>query len=178
MSGQLGLFGAHVPSLEGVDRIRLAASYGGESIATTSSVKRPHLHDGSLWVYVGGGRAGSSVFRLVPVDEFDGTLTTYGQRTGTAEAAEAARNDPMGFYHGMLVKFGRENYVLCGPEIMLEGCIFSEAWAEERTRIGNTPSDDEDEDGEGELFDGFDDDGRTAIGNQWDDDNDESEDAA
>jgi hypothetical protein len=32
------------------------------------------------------------------------------------DAAEAARNDPLGFYPGMVVKSGKEHYVLSGPE--------------------------------------------------------------
>lgn len=46
-----------------------------------------------------------------------GTPTTYHGKTGTAEGAEAARNDPMGFYHGMTVKQGCESFVLCGPPV-------------------------------------------------------------
>jgi hypothetical protein len=48
---------------------------------------------------------------------FSGPPTTYAARTGTFEAAEAARNDCMGFYHGVTVKYGREPFVLCGPPL-------------------------------------------------------------
>jgi hypothetical protein len=48
---------------------------------------------------------------------FIGTPTTYAARTGTADAAEAARNDPYGFYHGMAVKHGSEAFVLSGPPL-------------------------------------------------------------
>jgi hypothetical protein len=44
-------------------------------------------------------------------------MTTYGEKTDTAEAAEAARNDPNGFYHGMAITHGLESFVLCGPPI-------------------------------------------------------------
>jgi hypothetical protein len=44
---------------------------------------------------------------------FTGSPTTYHDKTGTTEAAEAARNDPNGFYHGMKVTFASAAYILC-----------------------------------------------------------------
>jgi hypothetical protein len=48
---------------------------------------------------------------------FTGKTTTYSEKTDRAEDAEAARNDPNGFYHGMTIKHGGESFVLCGPPI-------------------------------------------------------------
>jgi hypothetical protein len=48
---------------------------------------------------------------------FTGTTATYGEKTDKAEDAEAARNNPNGFYHGMTIMHGGENFVLCGPPI-------------------------------------------------------------
>jgi hypothetical protein len=56
-------------------------------------------------------------YRLVPAKAFAGPMTTYAEKTDRAEAAEAARNDPTGFYHGMTIKHGKEIFVLCGPPI-------------------------------------------------------------
>jgi hypothetical protein len=43
---------------------------------------------------------------------------SYANKIGTAENAEAARNDPNGFYHGMIVKQGQETFVLSGPPVV------------------------------------------------------------
>ena len=59
----------------------------------------------------------------MPVRLFNGAPTSYGDKTGTADAAETARNDPMGFYHGMLVKCGKEQYALCGPEVRFVAAV-------------------------------------------------------
>jgi len=48
---------------------------------------------------------------------FSGTPTNYRDKTGAAEGAAAARNDPNGFYDHMTVKHGGQEFVLCGPEV-------------------------------------------------------------
>jgi hypothetical protein len=50
---------------------------------------------------------------------FNGTPTNYRDKTGTSECAEAARNDPNGFYDRMTVKHGGQEFVLCGPEVQI-----------------------------------------------------------
>jgi hypothetical protein len=55
----------------------------------------------------------------VPVACLHGTPTNYRDKTGTAEGAEAARNDPNGFYDRMTVKHGGQQFVLCGPEVQI-----------------------------------------------------------
>ena len=60
----------------------------------------------------------AEAYQLIPLKAFRGTATTYAEKTGTAENAEAARNDPNGFYHGMTVQQGRETFVLFGPPVV------------------------------------------------------------
>jgi len=100
-------------------------SYSADRIAGGQPVRRPFQHDGALWVctsITGSGLTSSGTteheaYRIMPERMFNGTPTTYGTRTGTSETAEAARNDPNGFYHGVTVKHGRETFVLCGPPL-------------------------------------------------------------
>lgn len=95
------------------------ASYSGDTIAMESKVRRPFRHAGSLWTCVGssgrGGTEQAECYRLTHLKMFTGRTTTYHEKTGTADGAEAARNDPNGFYDRMLVKNGKESYVLIGP---------------------------------------------------------------
>lgn len=100
-------------------------SYSADRIASGQPIRKPFQHDGALWVctsITGSGLtvSGSSeheAYRLVPGRVFAGTPTTYGARTGDLAAAESARNDPNGFYHGVAVKYGRDAFVLCGPPL-------------------------------------------------------------
>jgi len=65
-----------------------------------------------------GGTEQAEAYQLIPAKAFTGTPTSYGEKIGTAENAEAARNDPNGFYHGMIVKQGQETFVIVGPPVV------------------------------------------------------------
>jgi hypothetical protein len=107
------------------DGADIGNSYSADRIASAEPVRKPFRHDGALWVCTsitgsglsGSGRAEHEAYRLVPERLFAGPPTTYAAKTGTGEAAEAARNDPSGFYHGIAVKHGPETFVLCGPPV-------------------------------------------------------------
>lgn len=98
-------------------------SYSADRIAYGKPVCRPFQHNGDLWICTSisgsglteSGKTEHEAYRIVPERMFHGTPTTYSATTNTAEAAEAARNDPNGFYHGITVKHGRDTFVLCGP---------------------------------------------------------------
>jgi hypothetical protein len=95
------------------------ASYSADKIAMESRVRNPFRFGDALWVNTGmSGYTGNwqaEAYRLVARELFSGSPTSYHDKTDAAEDAEAARNDPNGFYHGMLVVCGRRNFVLCGP---------------------------------------------------------------
>ncbi len=105
----------------------LGDSYSADRIASGQPVRKPFQHAGELWVctsITGSGLTSSGsteheAYRLMPEPVFTGTPTTYGTRISTGELAEAARNDPSGFYHGVTVKHGRETCVLCGPPLRI-----------------------------------------------------------
>jgi hypothetical protein len=101
------------------------ASYSADRIASGQPVRKPFQHDGALWICTSITGSGLTVsgsteheaYRLLPERLFGGTPTTYATRISTGELAEAARNDPNGFYHGVAVKYGREPFLLCGPPL-------------------------------------------------------------
>jgi hypothetical protein len=101
------------------------ASYSADVIAMQGRVRKPFMWKGELYACTsisGSGLTQSGTqeheaYRIVPVEMFTGTKKTYGEKTHKAEDAEAARNDPNGFYHGMTIKHGAEILVLCGPPI-------------------------------------------------------------
>lgn len=100
---------------------KVKASYSGDRISERdSSVRRPFTHEGKKYISTGGfGGSGISedhCYQLVPVEEYPGETHTYSPPAGyEGDYYEDRRNDPLGFYHEMLVNKGTK--VLVGPEI-------------------------------------------------------------
>ena len=63
------------------------------------------------------GESEHEAYRLTLPSQFIGVPTNYRARTGEAGAADAARRDPYGFYHGISVKHGSEAFVMAGPPV-------------------------------------------------------------
>src|ERR1035438_5040286 len=88
------------------------ASYSADTIATAGKIRKAFRWQAQLMVTVSlSGRGGieeAEAYQLIPPKAFTGTPTSYAEKIGNAENAEAARNDPNGFYHGMKVKQGQE----------------------------------------------------------------------
>ena len=97
----------------------IPASYSGDCIAMGQPVRKPFRMDGEMWVAIGLSNDGARAYRLCPLRVFNGTPTTYHDKSGTSECAEAARNDPNGFYDRMTVKHCGQQFVLCGPEVQI-----------------------------------------------------------
>ena len=97
----------------------ISASYSADRIGSDEPGRKPFSWKGGLWVCVSiAGRAGelrAEAYRLVHPQIFDGEPVTYGARRALGDAA---RNDPNGFYHGMLVRRGKDELVLCGPPVL------------------------------------------------------------
>src|ERR1700733_14182971 len=101
------------------------ASYSADVIAMKGRVRKPFNWRGELCVCTsirGSGLTDSGMeeheaYRLTPARAFTGTPTSYHDKTALAETAEAARHDPNGFYHGMVIKHGDQDFVLYGPPI-------------------------------------------------------------
>jgi hypothetical protein len=111
---------AHV--IDAVDEPLLNGSYSADRIGDAGVVRPPLVWRGSRWVCTGiaGGGPKARIYwayRLLRPAEFAGPATTYRERTKDGSRAEAARSDPMGFYHGMTVKSGGQEFVICGPEV-------------------------------------------------------------
>jgi hypothetical protein len=114
-----------VPAARLDERGDIYRSYSADLIATSGRVRKPFSHLGQFWICTSisgksltesGDREHES-YRLAPESAFVGMPPNYDIRTGTAPAAEAARNDPYGFYHGIAVTHGSEAFVMCGPPL-------------------------------------------------------------
>lgn len=95
------------------------ASYSADRIGSDEPVRKPFSWQGGLWVCVRiAGRSGTlsaEAYRLVHPQIFDGEPVSYGARCANGDAARA---DPNGFYHGMLVRRSKDELVLCGPPVL------------------------------------------------------------
>lgn len=105
------------------------------SSATGDRIKKPFKLEGrGLFVCMGTGwhndyrdKQTHEAYRVVKPEDFEGETERYTSRRGgwslTGQTGEddweRARNDPRGFYHGLLVWQGKKQYVLEGPPILL-----------------------------------------------------------
>jgi hypothetical protein len=98
------------------------ASYSADTIATAGKVRKTFRWQAQLMVTVSLSRRDgieqAEAYQLIPLKVFSGATMSYGEKTGAAEDADAARNAPNGFYHGMTVKQGSEIFVLVGPPVV------------------------------------------------------------
>lgn len=91
-------------------------AYSADRIGLGQPVRKPFAWRGGVWVCTGithlRGEISAECYRLVPLRFFEGAVCRYRDR---CEDGDAARNDPFGFYHGMIVSHGGQDFVLCGP---------------------------------------------------------------
>lgn len=87
----------------------IARSYSADRICEGKPIRHPFNFNGEMWCCVSSGPGYARAYKLVALKLFKGTTTTY------ATKGEARGTDPLGMYHGMVVKHGKEKWVLCGP---------------------------------------------------------------
>jgi len=97
----------------------IVGSYSADRIGMGQPLRRPFKFRNGLWVCTGiTGRSGQTIaeaYRLTDPTVFEGRPTTYPEKT---RDPEAARQDPSGFYHGMIVRTGKRSLVLEGPPVV------------------------------------------------------------
>ena len=99
----------------GIGDIR--ASYSADVIATEGRIRAPFVHEGVLYVAVGGTNTETKAVALAHPRQFPRAMMTYHEKS----RAGAAGSDPFGFYDGIRVKCGAVAYVLCGPGVIFKG---------------------------------------------------------
>lgn len=99
-----------------IDKGDIAASYSADVIAFKGWVRKPFLFRGALYVSIGGANERAEAYQLQDVDQFGEPTMTYNERVGTNNP----RNHPYGFYHGMLVRYGKKECVLVGPSTIFQ----------------------------------------------------------
>jgi len=92
------------------------------AIAPNDKIKNPfRLGDRGMFVCMGGFSGPDGRFhdawRIVEPEHFEGQYHLYSRRG--MKGHEKARNNPLGFYHGMKVWCGTTPYILVGKPILL-----------------------------------------------------------
>ena len=112
-------------SLDIFDKVK--GSYSGDTIAESKTTRKPFKFEGVFYVSTGGysGRyslPSEEAYQMVPRDQFQGLVKWYGQKLRETQVdwGEQRRNQPEGFYHGMLIKRGETEWVLLGPPITFQ----------------------------------------------------------
>lgn len=88
-------------------------SYSADLIPS-GRIRAPYLHAGILWCCTEISGDNCEAFRVLERSKFAGKPVTYAHRS-IGRNAEKARSDPRGFYHGVIVKWGSQSFVLAGP---------------------------------------------------------------
>lgn len=99
------------------ERGDIHAAYSADLIAGDGRVRQPFSWQGQWYVTTSmhyHPAPAATAYVLVPASYFQGTPTTYREK-GARNGGEDARRDPLGFYHGMLVRRGGKDHVLLGP---------------------------------------------------------------
>lgn len=92
----------------------IRASYSADRIGMGLPIRKPFGWQGGLWVCVSICRDGSEAYRLVHPWAFNTPSTSYADK---CRDGDAARSDPNGFYHGIVVRHAGAEMVLSGPPI-------------------------------------------------------------
>jgi hypothetical protein len=96
----------------------IAASYCADTIALHNRVRTPFVFQGTMWVTTSRGGGHAESYRLVPLDNYKRISPTEPVTFGAKiKDCEAARADPLGFYHGVALTHRKDWYVLCGPPV-------------------------------------------------------------
>ncbi len=89
-------------------------SYSADKIATAGAIKKPFEFNGKKFICTAGtssgidGQISVEAYEVVPESEWAAETITYSQTD---------RNAPLGSYHSLQVKQGKDYFVLVGPKI-------------------------------------------------------------
>jgi len=97
----------------------IEASYSGDRISKDVAIRKPSVFEGKQYTAVGIDSKSIQAYQLLPKEEFTGEVRSYRvpKEREDEEYYQSLRDDPNGFYHGMLVKHRKSDHVLVGPPV-------------------------------------------------------------
>jgi hypothetical protein len=111
-------------------RCAIDMAYSADVFAQSNgSIRKPVALGNELFTYMGGTtwdfKCAVGAWKLVAPEEFSGPTFTYNEKCAIPHSDDDycggayCRRDPMGFYHGMTAKHGKQTYVIQGPKVFL-----------------------------------------------------------
>jgi hypothetical protein len=95
----------------------IARAYSADLITLHQAVRQPFVFRGDIWVSVCLSGGVARAYQLVPMDDFR-IDEVWGQEP--VEDWDARRSNELGFYHGVVVRYRMDMFVLSGPPVFFE----------------------------------------------------------
>ena len=89
----------------------IARSYCADTISMHGTTRQPFVFHGDLWVSVSLSDGAAKAYNLIPIDEFN---TDEILDPNAINDDEARRDQELGFYHGVVVSYCKDWFVLAG----------------------------------------------------------------
>lgn len=91
----------------------IVRSYCADTIALHGKIRRPFIFQSNLWVCVGRSGEVARAYTLVPIDDFNAEEINDQHLHNHA----ARRAQTLGYYHGVVVNYRKDWFVIAGPEV-------------------------------------------------------------
>lgn len=95
----------------------IARAYSADTITINERVREPFIFQGNLWTSISLSGGVAKAYQLVPMDDFR-LNEVVGQEP--IEDWDARRSNELGFYHGVVVRYRLDWFVLTGPPVYFE----------------------------------------------------------
>ena len=94
-----------------------AGQYCADTISMHGTTRQPFIFRGDLWVSISLSGGVAQTYTMIPIDEFNSD-EILDQNAMTDD--EARRDQELGFYHGVVVNYSKDWFVLAGPPVYFE----------------------------------------------------------
>ncbi len=95
----------------------IARSYCADTISMHGTTRQPFVFHGDLWITISLSYGSAKAYNLIPIDDFNAD-EILGQNASNDD--EARRAQELGFYHGLVVSYRNDWFVLTGPPACFE----------------------------------------------------------
>ncbi len=95
----------------------IARSYCADTISMHGTTRQPFVFHGKIWISVGLNGGVAQAYTLIPIDDFNPDEIID---QGEINDDEARRGQELGFYHGLVVSYRKDWFVITGPPVCFE----------------------------------------------------------
>ena len=95
----------------------IARSYCADTISMHGTTRQPFVFHGDIWVSVNLSGGVAQAYTLIPIDDFNPDEIID---QNSINDNEARRGQKLGFYHGLVVSYRKDWFVIAGPPVYFE----------------------------------------------------------